>query len=53
MAQAFQVADRMVVIRQGKVVGNVRHDQTNPEEIIKMITGEATIGRAQEARAGV
>lgn len=53
MAQAFQVADRMVVIRQGKVVGNVAHDKTSPEEIILMITGEATIGRAQEARAGV
>ncbi len=51
MAQAFQVADRMVVIRQGKVVGDVAHDRTTPEEVIKMITGEATIGRGSEARA--
>ena len=51
MAQAFQVADRMVVLRQGLVAGDVAHDHTTPEEVIKMITGEATIGRAGEARA--
>jgi D-xylose transport system ATP-binding protein len=51
MAQAFQVADRMVVIRQGKVAGDVAHDKTTPDEVIKMITGEATIGRVGEARA--
>jgi D-xylose transport system ATP-binding protein len=51
MAQAFQVADRMVVIRQGKVAGDVARDQTTPEEVIQMITGEATIGRAKEPRA--
>jgi D-xylose transport system ATP-binding protein len=52
MQQAFQVADRIVVIRQGRVVGDVAHDKTNPEEVIKMITGEATIGRASETRPG-
>jgi D-xylose transport system ATP-binding protein len=51
MAQAFQVADRMVVIRQGKVAGDVAQDKTTPDEVIKMITGEATIGRVGEARA--
>jgi D-xylose transport system ATP-binding protein len=51
MAQAFQVADRMVVIRQGKVAGDVAADKTTPDEVIKMITGEATIGRVGEARA--
>lgn len=50
MAQAFQVADRMVVIRQGKVAGDVRRDDTSPDEVIRMITGEATIGRAQEKK---
>lgn len=49
MAQAFQVADRMVVIRQGKVAGDVSRDQTTPEEVIRMITGEAVIGRARAA----
>jgi len=50
MAQAFQVADRMVVIRQGKVAGDVARGQTGPDEVISMMTGEALIGRAQEAR---
>ncbi|MGE3872837.1 MAG: ATP-binding cassette domain-containing protein [Parvibaculaceae bacterium] len=52
MAQAFQVADRMVVIRQGKVAGDVARDQTTPDEVIRMITGEATIGRPKESRPG-
>jgi D-xylose transport system ATP-binding protein len=52
MAQAFQVADRMVVIRQGKVAGDVPRDETTPEEVIRMITGEAVIGRAKEPKTG-
>jgi D-xylose transport system ATP-binding protein len=40
MAQAFQVADRMVVIRHGKVAGNVERAKTSPDEIVRMITGE-------------
>jgi D-xylose transport system ATP-binding protein len=40
MAQAFQVADRMVVIRQGTVAGNVERSKTSPDEIVRMITGE-------------
>ena len=51
MAQAFQVADRMVVIRQGKVAGDVARDQTSPDDVIRMMTGEATIGRIGETRA--
>jgi len=41
MAQAFQVADRMVVIRQGKVAGNVERAKTSPDEVVRMITGES------------
>jgi D-xylose transport system ATP-binding protein len=52
MAQAFQVADRMVVIRQGKVAGDVARDQTTTDDVISMITGEASIGRAREAKVG-
>ena len=40
MGQAFQVADRMVVIRQGTVAGNVERSKTSPDEIVRMITGE-------------
>jgi len=43
MAQAFQVADRMVVIRQGRVAGDVRRDRTSPDEIVRMITGEEAV----------
>jgi len=50
MAQAFQVADRMVVIRQGKVAGDVSRAETTPDEIVQMMTGEATRGRTQEMR---
>jgi D-xylose transport system ATP-binding protein len=48
MAQAFQVADRIVVIRQGTVAGNVARDQTSPDEVVQMITGGAIHGSAQE-----
>ncbi|HEY4163548.1 MAG TPA: ATP-binding cassette domain-containing protein [Dongiaceae bacterium] len=40
MAQAFQVADRIVVIRQGRVAGNVQRTKTSPDEVVRMITGE-------------
>ena len=49
MAQAFQVADRIVVIRQGVVAGNVKRTATSPDEVVPMITGEALQGQAQQA----
>jgi D-xylose transport system ATP-binding protein len=50
MAQAFQVADRIVVIRQGLVAGDVAAKQTSPDEVVRMITGESFKGVAQETR---
>jgi D-xylose transport system ATP-binding protein len=44
MQQAFQVADRMVVIRQGIVAGDVPTRQTNADAVIGMITGETLAG---------
>ena len=44
MQQAFQVADRIVVIRQGVVAGDVATRQTNPEDVIRMITGDTLTG---------
>lgn len=41
MAQAFQVADRIVVIRQGQVAGDIETAKTTPEEIVHLITGGA------------
>ena len=48
MAQAFAVADRIVVLRHGLVAGNVRTEATSPDEVVRMITGG--IGRV--ARGG-
>ena len=58
MAQAFQVADRIVVIRQGKVAGDVARAKTSPDEVVHMITGgantgEAIHGQAQETTANL
>jgi D-xylose transport system ATP-binding protein len=49
MQQAFQVADRIIVIRQGVVAGDVRTSDTNPDEVIRMITGE-TLAASGTAR---
>jgi D-xylose transport system ATP-binding protein len=49
MAQAFQVADRIVVIRQGLVAGDMPRNATSPDEIVQLITGEAKQGQAQQA----
>ena len=48
MAQAFAVADRIVVLRHGFVAGNVKTEETSPDEVVSMITGG--IGRI--ARGG-
>jgi D-xylose transport system ATP-binding protein len=40
MQQAFQVADRIVVIRQGVVAGDVARTETSPDAVVGMITGE-------------
>jgi D-xylose transport system ATP-binding protein len=50
MAQAFQVADRIVVIRQGLVAGDVKADDTSPDEVVEMITGETRKAKAASAR---
>jgi D-xylose transport system ATP-binding protein len=44
MQQAFQVADRIVVIRQGIVAGDVPTSETSPDAVIRMITGETIAG---------
>jgi D-xylose transport system ATP-binding protein len=44
MQQAFQVADRIVVIRQGVVAGDVARSKTSPDAVIGMITGEIPAG---------
>ena len=44
MQQAFQVADRLVVIRQGVVAGDLARSQTSPDAVVSLITGEALSG---------
>jgi D-xylose transport system ATP-binding protein len=44
MPQAFQVADRIVVIRQGIVAGDIETSRTSPDEVVRMITGESFAG---------
>jgi simple sugar transport system ATP-binding protein len=39
MEHAFLVADRFFVLRVGEKVGERKKGETNPEEIVKMITG--------------
>jgi D-xylose transport system ATP-binding protein len=49
MAQAFAVADRIVVMRHGIIAGDVAADETSPDEVVRMITGD--IGRKGKGRA--
>ena len=39
MAQAFAVADRIVVLRHGVVAGDLRTEATSPDQIVHLITG--------------
>ncbi|MFQ5973708.1 MAG: ATP-binding cassette domain-containing protein, partial [Alphaproteobacteria bacterium] len=47
MLHAFQVADRVVVLRHGRICGVRDAKATNPEEVVSLITGE--ISRQAEA----
>ena len=51
MLHAFQVADRVVVLRHGRVTGVRDASATNPEEVVSLITGEWT-RQASEPGAG-
>lgn len=39
IAHVFELVDRIIVLRNGKKVGEKLKDETNPNEIISMITG--------------
>jgi D-xylose transport system ATP-binding protein len=45
MAQAFQVADRIIVMRRGEIAGDLRRDDTSPDEAVRLITGEQQVAR--------
>ena len=42
MSHAFQIASRIVVMRQGRISGDIVAAETSPEEVVRMITGEIT-----------
>ncbi|MGH6942617.1 MAG: ATP-binding cassette domain-containing protein [Geminicoccaceae bacterium] len=44
LLHAFQVADRVVVLRHGRVTGERDARATSPEEIVSLITGELGAG---------
>jgi len=48
IADVFEVADRMVVFRRGRKVAERRKEDTNPEEIVSLITGAHPDVRALE-----
>ena len=51
MAQAFAVADRIVVMRHGRVAGDLATRDTSPEEVVGLITGglDAMAGPSKQA----
>ncbi|HMN85114.1 MAG TPA: sugar ABC transporter ATP-binding protein, partial [Bauldia sp.] len=52
MAQAFAVADRIVVLRHGIVAGDVATSATSPDEVVRMITGGIErIGRGRSTQS--
>jgi D-xylose transport system ATP-binding protein len=50
---AFQVADRIVVLRHGRVTGERPVRSTSPEEIVSLITGELADSAPADATAPV
>ena len=50
MLHAFQVADRVVVLRHGEVTGVRDAVATNPEEVVSLITGEWTRQASEQER---
>ncbi|WP_018900970.1 ATP-binding cassette domain-containing protein [Rhizobium sp. 2MFCol3.1] len=48
IADVFEVADRMVVFLRGRKVAERRKEETNPEEIVSLITGAHPDVRALE-----
>jgi D-xylose transport system ATP-binding protein len=41
MTHAFQIADRIVVMHQGRIAGDLVTAATSPEEVVQLITGDA------------
>ena len=42
MRQVFDLVDRIVVFRRGRIVANLRKSETTGEEVVAYITGAKT-----------
>jgi len=51
ISDVFEVADRMIVFRRGRKIAERRRTDTDPEEIVALITGAHPDARAAEQRA--
>ncbi|MEZ5770000.1 MAG: ATP-binding cassette domain-containing protein [Paracoccaceae bacterium] len=49
MRQVFDLADRIVVFRRGRICANLTRDQTDPQDIVQYITGAKTGEGYEEA----
>jgi ABC-type sugar transport system ATPase subunit len=50
MRHVFSVADRMIVLRRGRVVGVRRKEETTPDEIVKLIVGGDVLRASESER---
>ena len=50
MRQVFDLVDRIIVFRRGRICGNLRRDETDPQDVVAYITGAKT-GKEYEATA--
>ncbi|MFT5632047.1 MAG: fructose transport system ATP-binding protein [Gammaproteobacteria bacterium] len=42
MRQVFDLVDRIIVFRRGRMVANLRKEDTNGEDVVAYITGAKT-----------
>lgn len=50
MEQVFDISDRICIMRQGEIVGHVKTDQVDPQEVVAMITGAAALRKTRNNR---
>ena len=51
MQDIFEVCDRIMVLRQGREVGNLPHSQTSMDEVVALITGAQEAALSEEETA--
>jgi fructose transport system ATP-binding protein len=49
MRQVFDLADRIIIFRRGRIVANLRKEDTNGNDVVAYITGAKTGAQYQEA----